>query len=898
MITLTVIGCIAVFAASLFLFRMELDESMNNTVDVAATVANNEIAEMKIKAEVAAFGIQSNRDVIDALLNDDRERIIFLANALRNMTQVDFCNILYPDGTVITRTHAPDTYGDNISNQPHVALAKQGQSTTVITQGAVIKLGVYAGAPIYDYDMNMIGVVSMGFRLDIQEFASQLRDVTGCEISVFLGNERISTTLLDDDGAYAVGATASAEVSQKVFGGEVFTGVVSLFGNTVLTRYTPLFTINNDVIGMIFVGYDTTTDESKMQIFIVTGLLLTFIVVMLCAALAVPISGVVKEQLDNLIKKTIVQQKELEKALEDSKEANIRLRAARDAAEVANRSKSVFLANMSHEIRTPMNSIIGFSELAQDDSIPDKTRQYLSNISENALWLLDIINDILDNSKIESGKITLEKISFDLHDLITQCQEAFIPKTIDKEFTFFCYAEQIRGKRVIGDPIRLRQVLTNLLSNAAKFTSTGTIKLYTSVTDIDRKHIKAKFEVQDSGIGMNSEHVENIFMPYVQADDSVTRKFGGTGLGLPISKSIVELMGGELTVESIQGVGSTFSFELILELAGEQTDDSGMLLGTTEKPYFDAEILICEDNLLNQQVICDHLSRVGIRTEMAHDGQQGVDIVAKRAKSGKKPFDLIFMDIHMPVMDGLEAASQISELCDKTPIVALTANIMANDVELYKSRGMLDLLSKPFTSQELWRCLLKYIPAIDFVIETNQELAEEEGKALKQLQIYFAQSNHTTIDDIKQALEANDYKLAHRIVHTLKSNAGQIGEKALQKVAAETELMLTDGENKLAKGQINSLKNELNEVLEKLEPMLIGIESKEIKPASKDEALEIIEKLEPILKQHSTECMSMLDEIRSIPDAQELLRAVDDFEFKKAMLELSTIKERLSKSND
>jgi len=1040
MLALTIIGCIAVFAASLFLFRRELDDSMNTTVEVAATVAYNEISEMKVKAQVAAFGIQSNRDMIEALMNDDRERIIHLANSLKNMTQVDFCNILYPDGTVITRTHAPETYGDNISNQPHVALAKQGYSTTVITQGAVIKLGVYAGAPIYDYEMNMIGVVSMGFRLDIQEFSFRLADVTGCEVSVFLSDERISTTLLNPDGTYALGAKAPTDVSQRVLAGEAFQGVVLLSGNTVLTKYVPLFSINNNVIGMLFVGYDTTADESKMQVFIATGLLLTFIVLMLCAALAVPISGVVKDQLDNLIKKTIVQQKELEQMLAhnqsqltklnlmvkaaniglwdfevqnddpfnplnphtytdnyrnllgytnekdfpnvmgswrsivhpddaervtdsfrnhlfdlsggtpyreeyrmlkkdgeyahyiafcetlrddngyplrasgammditDEKEANERLRNARDLAEAANRSKSIFLANMSHEIRTPMNSIIGFSELAQDDEVSEKTRQYLSNISENALWLLDIINDILDNSKIESGKISLENISFDIHELITQCQEAFIPKTIDKDFTFFCYAEQIRGKRVIGDPIRLRQILTNLLSNAAKFTSTGTIKLYTSVRETDNKRMTVKFEVQDSGIGMSPENVENIFKPYVQADDSVTRKFGGTGLGLPISKSIVELMGGELEVQSIQGVGSTFSFELEFELATEKSGDKALLLGTTEKPCFDADILICEDNLLNQQVICDHLTRVGIRTTVACDGQQGVEIVETRMKSlaeasaageekPKIPFDLVFMDIHMPVMDGLEAASRISEICPKMPIIALTANIMANDVELYKSRGMLDLLSKPFTSQDLWKCLLKHLPVVDYITQSNQSLAEEEDMALRQLQVYFAQSNKTIIENLKNALDNNDYKLAHRMVHTLKSNAGQIGETALQKIAAETELMLSDGENKLPKKQLAVLEKELNPVLEKLSAMITE-QSEDINHVDNKEALKIIEKLEPLLKQHSTECMNMLDEIRSIPNSQKLLQCVDEFEFKQAMAELLLIKERLNKKND
>jgi len=879
MIALTILGCIAVFAASLFLFRRELDESMYTTVNVAALVVENEIAEMKIKAEVAAYGLQSNRDMIEALINNDRERIIHLANSLRNMTQVDFCNILYPDGTVITRTHAPDTYGDNISNQPHVAKAKEGYSTTNITQGAVILLGVYAGAPIYDNDNNLIGIVSMGFRLDVQEFPLRLKELTGCDVSVFFKDERISTTLTDNEGTSAVGMSVPSDVSQKVLsGGETYSGVMLLFGNTVLTRYTPLFGADNRPVGMFFIGYDTSVDESKMQIFIATGLLLTLVVLMLCAALAVPISGVVKDQIDSLI---------------------MRLRDARDAAEAASRSKSVFLANMSHEIRTPMNSIIGFSELAQDDKISVKTRQYLSNISENALWLLDIINDILDNSKIESGKITLENISFDIHDLVVQCQQAFTPKTVDRQFSFFCYAEPVRGRRIIGDPIRLRQVIMNILPNAAKFTVVGTIKLYTTVREIDSKHIAINFEIQDTGIGMSPEHVEYIFKPFMQADDSVTRKFGGTGLGLTISKSIVELMGATLCVESIQGQGSTFAFEIIFELAGENTDNS-LLLGTTEKPCFNAEVLICEDNYLNQQVICDHLSRVGIKTAVAHDGKEGVDIVKNRfADKSKPPFDLIFMDIHMPVMDGLEAASLISEILPDTPIIALTANIMANDVETYKSRGMLDLLSKPFTSQDLWKCLLKHLQVVDYVPENTKQLEEHDDKALKQLQVYFVGNNSMTMAKINNAIKVNDITLAHRLVHTLKSNAGQIGEIALQNVAAETEKMLIGDENRLVKGQLDLLEKELNYTLSSLKAYLKKFNADEpLETADDKKAKEIIDRLEPVLMQHSTECMNMLDDIKTIPGAEQLYKYVDDFEFKKACVELSKIKERLKKNND
>ena len=882
MIVLTIVGSISVLISSVLLFRRETNDSMINHISLASTVLEYETGELKRKAELAAHGIATNPDLIQALIDNDRDAIIQISNSLRVISQIDFCNVLDNKGVVISRTHAPDISGDNISNQPHVAMALRGESTSFFTQGAVIRLGAYAGAPVYDSEMNLIGVISLGFRLDTQDFVYKIKDLTECEVSIFLHDERVSTTLLNEEGTYAIGTQAPEDIFETVSSGRIYTGFVSLFGNRMISRYIPLYGVGNNVIGMISVGYETSEYDEKLTVFVVSGIFLATVVLVICIALALFISDLVNDQL---------MKRERELALTQDV-----LRQARDVAESANRSKSVFLANMSHEIRTPMNSIIGFSELAQDDNISARTRQYLSNISENALWLLDIINDILDNTKIESGKIVLEHIPFDLQEVITQCQSAILPKTADKGFSLFCYTDPLKGKKVMGDPVRLRQVLMNLLSNSIKFTSKGYVKLLAPTKTVTDTHATIKFEVRDSGIGMTPDHVAYIFEPYVQADDSVTRKFGGTGLGLPISKSIVELMGGELLVDSVPGVGSTFSFELTFDLVNDADvhPSQTVILGNTEKPYFDSEILICEDNFLNQQVICDHLSRVGIRTIVAFDGQEGVNIVEERVKSGAKPFDLIFMDIHMPIMDGLEAAEKIAGLGVETPIVALTANIMSSDLELYREYGMKDCLGKPFTSQDLWKCLLKYLTVTSYVTESKQQLLEEEDKALTQLRVYFVESNQTVFAQIMDALDAGNSKLAHRLIHTLKSNAGQIGEKQLQKAAAEAETILSDGEFQLTYQHTHAIEVELKEVLGKLAPLAEKEHSEEkVITTDKDRIKEIIGKLEPVLKLHSTECMSMLDEIRTLPDAEELTGYVEDFEFKKAIVELDELKKKL-----
>jgi diguanylate cyclase (GGDEF)-like protein len=495
------------------------------------------------------------------------------------------------------------------------------------------------------------------------------------------------------------------------------------------------------------------------------------------------------------------------------------LRLARDAAEVANVTKTAFLANMSHEIRTPLNSIIGFTELAMDDTIPSNTKDYLGNILQSAEGLLQIINDILDISKVESGKMELEHVPFDLHDILIQCQTIITPRALEKGTQLHFYDEPSVGRKLLGDPMRLRQILLNFLSNAIKFTNVGTVKLSAVVNSSAENTVTIYFEVRDSGIGMTPEQITKICEPFVQADSSTTRKYGGTGLGLSISKDLIELMGGKLIVESTVGLGSKFGFSLTFDTVDMSAESSGneSTSPKLEKPSFDGEILVCEDNTMNQWVIRESLSRLGIKVVMAGDGKEGVDIVRSRKEQGGKPFDLIFMDIHMPVMDGLEAATKIDSLQTGTPIVAMTANIMSNDKELYKMSGMPDHVSKPFTSQELWRCLLKYLTPLkkEEVVQKNIP-GDDDAEIQKTLRSLFAKNNQKKFSEISGALQAGDVKLAHRLAHTIKGNAGQIGKSRLQSAAADVEQALKNGQNLVTGEQLRILDTELNAVLTEL----------------------------------------------------------------------------------
>jgi len=524
-----------------------------------------------------------------------------------------------------------------------------------------------------------------------------------------------------------------------------------------------------------------------------------------------------KKKLEKLVQ---IRTGELNKRLQE-------LEAELEAAKAVSKSKSAFHANMSNEIRTPLDSIIGFSDLALDDEISNKTKDYLTNIRVNADWLLQITNDIMDIAKIESGELSLKKIPFDMHELFASCRTLVMPKAVDKGILLHFYAEPSVGKKPVGDPVRLRQIFVNLLSNAVKFTNTGMVKLVSDIIRIDDKSITIHFEIKDSGIGMTTEQIAVIFEPFSKVETTMTSSYGGTGLSLPITKSIIEMMGGKLSVDSTPGVGSRFSFDLTfdtIDVSMEEMFQSRIFPKELERPIFNGEVLICEDNFMKQEVIREHLTRVGLKTVIVENGLIGVEMVKSRVRKGEKLFDLIFMDMNMPVMDGLEAAVEIVKLNDKIPIVALTANIMTEDMETYKAHGIADCVGKPFTSQELWRCLLKYLTPVkssELPKETIKRTEPESDLEFqKSLEKYFIKANINKYEEICKLIESGDVKSAFKLVHALKGNAGQIGKNRLQSAAASVEHQLADGVNTASPDQMAALKSELDAVLTEFLPLL------------------------------------------------------------------------------
>jgi CheY-like chemotaxis protein len=351
-------------------------------------------------------------------------------------------------------------------------------------------------------------------------------------------------------------------------------------------------------------------------------------------------------------------------------------------------------------------------------------------------------------------------------------------------------------------------------------------------------------------------------------------------------------MGGEMFVESTPEAGSKISFELTFDTINlpEELSPGKMLFNDSKKPIFEGEILVCEDNAMNQQVICEHLTRVGLQFVVAHNGKEGVDIIKNRIDNGEKPFDLILMDIYMPVMDGLEAAMIITGLQTGTPIIAMTANIMPIDKELYEISGLPDSLGKPFTSQELWRCLMKYLTPVSWGITRNNQQTEEDAQLRRELQINFVKNNQTTFNKITGAINENRIELAHRLAHTLKSNASQIGKTKLQNAAANVEWLLKDGKNSVAKDIMNTLETEITAALNELAPLLDENKTSS-EPLDEEQILSLFEKLDHMLQKKNPECYDLLGHIRTIPGAEKLAWQVENFDFKPAIATLTDLKE-------
>jgi signal transduction histidine kinase/DNA-binding response OmpR family regulator len=412
----------------------------------------------------------------------------------------------------------------------------------------------------------------------------------------------------------------------------------------------------------------------------------------------------IRRKVAELIESEALQRRYLRESLAKQGEVEQALQQAEDATT----AKSEFLANMSHEIRTPLNAILGFSQLLQSAPLEGLHREYIVNLRQAGESLLRILNDVLDYSKMEAGQLELVNESFDLRKLLSDVTQLFAFHLLEKNLSLRVRVDDAVPTHLLGDALRLRQILVNLVSNAIKFTERGAIEVTVDCPQHTDQGLALKFSVIDSGIGMDEPQVSRIFASFAQADSSITRRFGGTGLGLSICRQLVGLMGGAISVESVPGVGSSFSFTVNLsesqsQLGTEPSDEPAMPDDGT--PLRDLKVLLVEDNPVNVIVARAFLDGLGMQVTTAVDGLQAVE------QALGANFDVILMDLQLPGIDGLEATQRIRAQLGNSapPIIALSASDMKTDHDACLAVGMVDHVSKPIMRDQLIRVLLKWV---------------------------------------------------------------------------------------------------------------------------------------------------------------------------------------------
>jgi len=396
----------------------------------------------------------------------------------------------------------------------------------------------------------------------------------------------------------------------------------------------------------------------------------------------------------------------LEQASREQQQAMAQLIQTREEAEKANNAKSDFLAMMSHELRTPMNGVLGMLQLLETTEMTPEQVEYAALASESTEHLLKVINDILDFSRIERSELELEHIAFNLAELIGACAQSFHHSAAQRRLDLqLLIPEDMKGLQVQGDPTRIRQILVNLIGNALKFTEQGRVCIEPQWQSLDHELLWFTCSVRDSGIGIAAESLELMFNAFQQADSSISRRYGGTGLGLPIARTLAERMGGTLRAQSEEGRGSVFTLEIPLALYQQPLPSQTPRTATGKGDGEGRNVLLVEDNPVNQTVIEAMLRSLGFTVSVAADGAQAV-LSAESLK-----YEAILMDCRLPIVDGYEATRQIRRLpgCNHLPIIALTANALQGDREACLSAGMNDYLAKPFKRTDLQQILQRWV---------------------------------------------------------------------------------------------------------------------------------------------------------------------------------------------
>jgi signal transduction histidine kinase/HPt (histidine-containing phosphotransfer) domain-containing protein len=552
------------------------------------------------------------------------------------------------------------------------------------------------------------------------------------------------------------------------------------------------------------------------------------------------------------LKWEITQRQEAQRALQELNNTLERRVAERTVvAESASRAKSDFLANMSHEIRTPLTAIVGFAEMLLRPNLPsDERTECAKTIRRNSKHLLDLINDILDLSKIEAGKMTVERTKCDFPGLIGDVASIMRPRAMEKALEFAVAFEGPIPRQIETDPLRLRQILMNLLGNAIKFTSAGKITLRIQLFRSSKGHVLSA-EVTDTGIGMNQEQLQSLFERFSQADTSAQRKFGGTGLGLAISRKLARLLGGDITAVSQAGSGSTFTLKVdcgkiaktdLIPRISEADLHSSADATPTGDILVRGKILLVEDGRDNQRLLTSHLQTAGAQVVVAENGRKALEIASTQR------FDLVLMDMQMPEMDGYTATAELRRRGFRVPIVALTAHAMSEDRAKCIESGCTDYLTKPIGWETLIKTVAKYLgvvttaklPAPPQSSEPSEPKNDSgNGKIqsslahiprMKKIIAEFLQDLPGDVEKMLNLLQGKELSELKTLVHQLRGAGGGYGFDSLSELAQAAE------ESILAADNLQTIRKKINELINMIRHIEGYDESKEAMATSQGAA--------------------------------------------------------------
>ena len=566
----------------------------------------------------------------------------------------------------------------------------------------------------------------------------------------------------------------------------------------------------------------------------------------------------------------------------------VKLKEALGKAQDASHAKSIFLSNMSHEIRTPMNAIIGMGEILAREPLNERQQGYVSDIVVSSKSLLDIINDILDFSKIESGKLELNPVDYDFNALINNIESLFVFIAQKKGIDFILECGDGIPGFLYGDDIRLRQVLINICGNAVKFTDSGYVKLR-----VNASQGFLNIDIVDTGVGIRKEDMPKLFTAFEQVDKSINRSVVGTGLGLPLSKSFVELMGGRINIKSDYGRGSEFTITIPI-VEGNAENVRIYESGGVEKAFSapGASVLVTDDNEFNLKVASGLLSLMDIEAETADSGLKAIELIKQ------KDYDIIFMDHMMPEMDGVETVHEIRKMGGKylkLPIVALTANAIGNAREMFIENGFNEFISKPIEVSKLYETVEKLLPPE--MIRTQaaggvkQARMGREETLRRKSAVTFVKENLDTYERMTASLETGDIKTAHRMAHTIKSSAGYLGRKELQEAAFSIEESLQDGKAGCSPDQLAVFKTELENALSEFMPLYneAQAEKKTAVEIGGDALETLLSELEPLLRKSDFAAADFAEKLLGIEGMEKLAQRIDDYDFEGALAELELI---------